>query len=72
MSRNLELNMSELNQHIDNAARFQSEPSQDAPIVDQSGNAAFALGLAQRQAAAAAAAPEPQPVNPLGAMPIPN
>lgn len=64
--------MSELNQHINNAAAFQAPPAQDAPIVDQSGNMNFALGLAQRHAAAVAAAPTPEPVLPLGHMPIAN
>jgi hypothetical protein len=60
--------MSELNQHIGNAEKFQPVPSQDAPIVDQSGNANFALQWAQRQAPA----PAPEPQRPLGHMPIPN
>jgi hypothetical protein len=64
--------MSDLNQHIDQAARFQPAPNPDMPINDQSGNASFALSLAQRQAAAAAAAPKQEPVLSLGAMPIPN
>lgn len=64
--------MSDLNQHIDNAARYQAAPNPDMPINDQSGNASFAIGLAQRHAAAAAAAPAPEPVRSLGSMPIPN
>jgi hypothetical protein len=64
--------MSDLNQHIDNASRYQAVPTKDMPINDQSGNANFALGLAQRQAAAAAAA-TPEPVRAMPwAMPIPN
>lgn len=64
--------MSDLNQHITNAGAFQPPPTQDAPIVDQSSNMNFALGLAQRHAAQAAAAPAPEPILPLGHMPIAN
>lgn len=64
--------MSDLNQHIDNVAKFQPVPSQAAPIVDQSGAANFALDLAARRAAQVANAPQPEPVRPLGSMPIPN
>jgi hypothetical protein len=64
--------MSDLNQHIDAAARFQATPNPDMPINDQSGAASFAIGLAARHAAAVAAAPAPEPVRSLGAMPIPN
>jgi hypothetical protein len=62
--------MNDLNQHIDNAARFQQPPAQDVPIKDQSGNMNFALQFAQRQAAQPA--PSQEPVRSLGAMPIPN
>lgn len=61
--------MSDLNQHIDNATRFQQPPQQDAPVKDQSGNMSFAFQLAQRQAQQPAT---PEPVRPLGHMPIPN
>lgn len=60
--------MSELNQHIDNAARFQQPPTSEAPIVDQSGNMNFALDMAKRMVPT----PEPTVTPPLGAMPIPN
>jgi hypothetical protein len=60
--------MSELNQHIDNAARFQQPPASEAPIVDQSGNMNFALDMAKRMVPT----PEPTVTPPLGAMPIPN
>jgi hypothetical protein len=61
--------MSELNQHITNAAAFQQPPTQDVPIKDQSSNANFALQWAQRQAER----PEPEPVRSLNTrMPIAN
>jgi hypothetical protein len=60
--------MSELNQHIDNAAKFQQPPASDAPIKDQSGNMNFALDMAQRMAVKPEAVAHP----PLGHMPIPN
>jgi hypothetical protein len=69
----LELSMSDLNQHIDNAARYQAAPNPDMPINDQSGNAS--LPSASPSATLplnAAAAPAPEPVRSLGAMPIPN
>lgn len=64
--------MSDLNSHIDTASKFQLPPAQDAPIVDQSSNAAFALNLVQRQAAERAAAPTPEPPRSIAYMPIPN
>jgi hypothetical protein len=48
--------MDSLNQHIDNAERFQPQPDHEMPVVDQSTGINLALSMAQR--ASAVKAPE--------------
>jgi hypothetical protein len=61
--------MSDLNQHIDNASKFQQPTVPDGIVKDQSANLNFALDMAKRMGVA----PEPAPPHPpLGHMPIAN